>query len=148
MARGLMRWPALAGLSILAGSIALYRGGPSLEQLNRWPAINPRMILADSLWRVKHAIDSLELMSHDLGAEFARASRGSGLGLVTADDVGRDRAVPVTDSVGIDSAWARLPGHDPSTAVLVRLGGFRAATMMARHGGQAVCVSSHPAFWG
>lgn len=149
MARGLMRWPALAGLAILAGSVALYRGGPAPRVVGPSAPWRRAAVLRDSVGQTGRMIDSLELSAATVRHLLTLSARGNGLGLISVDSAGRAHPIGRTDSTGIDSAWARLPGHDPTISVLVRLKDYPARRWVIYPSSdhRSLCVSTDWLLW-
>ena len=143
MARGLTRWPALAGACLLGAFVALYRGGPSADARYARPRLGRKFFASDSLVRTRRAIDSLEMRSGQGEQQYRLGLRRPGISLVWVDDSGRAFHVPAGDSTGLDSAWERLPGHHPEARVLVRLGHSWSAgrAELPDAGAPALCVT-------
>ncbi|MGH7533905.1 MAG: hypothetical protein ACREL4_11500 [Gemmatimonadales bacterium] len=118
-----MRWPAVVGAVCLAVMVALYRTAPAANSGDQLRSTaRRRIVVFDSLRRVRRSIDSIELRSGGARRLILLGQRSPGFSVVDQTDSLRSRAIP--DSIGrlFDSAWARQPARDTSIKVLIGVG--------------------------
>ncbi|MGH7732434.1 MAG: hypothetical protein ACREOE_01725, partial [Gemmatimonadales bacterium] len=144
MARGLMRWPAVAGAACLAVMVMLYHDAPTYAVAYQGSTARRRVEVFDSLQMLGQSIDSIELRSGEAHRLLSVGRRSRGFSVVDQVDSSAFRAVP--DSIGrfFDSTWARQPARDRSISVLIRISdrGRLAVTMHPIALDGVTCVST------